>query len=283
MLNLRDIQNIPFFQKKLFQKGDIIFDEGVVDGYIYIVLSGQLSVEKYVSQWVKEVKKLAILNTWDIFWEGALSDSLPKQVRVQALSQGELVFIDVQKDMEKCIQQFPVVSFSLLKEIISLTNKRLLISNREVTVNFEITKYINNMESLDIKSFALLFDNISRVFWSDYLLYLEKKEFIEHTLVIRYDTREPGKFQNKVITFPDDFKRDVLEEYGINLWNNTLIQKITIGWTLLWYIVFGNKEAEFTDSDKRNSQLVASSLVWILRQKKLLDEERDKNYLKNSF
>jgi tRNA nucleotidyltransferase (CCA-adding enzyme) len=48
-------------------------------------------------------------------------------------------------------------------------------------------------------------------------------------LIIRYDTRNAGKNQDIVITFPDDFKTNVLEENGINLGRNTLLQKISIG------------------------------------------------------
>ena len=93
--------------------------------------------------------------------------------------------------MEKCLQQFPSLSLQILKEIISLTNKRLLVSNKEATVNYEITKQINALETIDTKGLTSLFDSISKIYGSDYLLYLEKKEFIEHTLVIRYDTRDP--------------------------------------------------------------------------------------------
>jgi hypothetical protein len=53
--------------------------------------------------------------------------------------------------MENCLQQFPTLSLQILKEIISLTNKRLLVSNKEATVNYEITKQINAIETIDTK------------------------------------------------------------------------------------------------------------------------------------
>jgi hypothetical protein len=65
------------------------------------------------------------------------------------------------------------------------------------------------------------------------------------------------------------------------LGRNTLLQKISIGWETLWYLVFGNNSQEFNDSDHRVVESIANSLVWILRQKKLLDEERDRKYIKS--
>lgn len=280
MLNLENLLHNPFFHKKWFQENQLIFDEWAIDTCLYIVYEGEICIEKYVSPDKKEVREIAILHSWDVFWEWAFSELTPKEVRVRAVKESMLFYIDVTKDLEQCLQQFPALSLQILKEIISLTNKRLLVSNREATINYEITKMINSIETFDMKSVTSLFDSISQIFGSDYLLYLEKKEFIEHTLVIRYDTREPWKFRDTVIRFPDDFKRDVLEEYGINLWKNTLIQKISVGWILLWYIVFWNAEEDFSHSDKRNAQSIANNLVWILRQKKLLDEERDKVYIK---
>ncbi len=280
MLDLNQLSQNPFFHQKKVQKDELVFDEGEIDTCLYIVWDGEICIEKYLSPERNEVKEIAVLHSTDIFWEWAFSASAPKEVRVRALEDSTLYFIDVAKDMELCLQQFPPLSLQILKEIISLTNKRLLVSNREATINYEITKLINGIEIIDMKNITSLFDQISRIFWSDYLLYLEKKEFIDHTLVIRYDTRNSGKYGDIVITFPDDFKRDVLEEYWINLWKNTLIQKISVGWIILWYIVFWNSLKEFSHSDKRNAQSIANNLVWILRQKKLLDEERDKVYLK---
>jgi hypothetical protein len=281
MFDFSQLQQNPFFQEKSFQRNDIVFDEWAIDTCLYVVIEWEFLIEKHISSNDSELKELALLHKGDIFWEWSFSQVVPKEVRIRAVKEGKLLFIDIAKDMENCLQQFPALSLQILKEIISLTNKRLLVSNKEATVNYEITKQINAIETIDTKWLTWLFDSISKIYRSDYLLYLEKKEFIEHTLVIRYDTRDPWKFQNKVITFPDDFKKDVLEESGINLWKNTLIQKISIWKIVLGYIVFWNKETDFTDSDRRSAHSIANNLVWVLRQKKLLDEERDRNYIKN--
>lgn len=281
MYNLHDLESIAYFQKKAYQKDEVIFNEGEENTFLYIVLEWKLLVDKQISLYSDDRKEIAILQPWDIFWEGSISGSYKKQVRVVCKELTILYYLDTTLDLHKCLIEFPLISFEIFKKIIALTNSRLLVSDREATINYEVTKRINGLEKVDFKSLTSLFDQIANVFWCDYLLYLEKKEFIEHTLVIRYDTRNTGKVENIVITFPDDFKTNILEENGINLWENTFLQRIRVSWEILWYLVFWNNSKDFNDSDHRIAESIANSLVWVLRQKKLLDEERDKNYLKS--
>lgn len=280
MYNLHDLESVVYFQKKTYEKDEVIFNEGEENIFLYVVLEWKLLVDKQISS-SEERKEIAILQSGDIFWEGSISGNYKKQVRVVCKEKAILYVLDTSTNLNKCLTEFPLISFEIFKKIISLTNTRLLVSDREATINYEVTKKINALEKIDFKSLTSLFDQIANAFWCDYLLYLEKKEFIEHTLVIRYDTRNSGKNENIVITFPDDFKTNILEENGINLWENTFLQKIAVWGEILWYLVFWNNSKNFNDSDHRVAESIGNSLVWILRQKKLLDEERDKNYLKS--
>jgi hypothetical protein len=115
------------------------------------------------------------------------------------------------------MRDFPKESLLLLNEIISLTNKRLLLANREITVNSELQKTISLLEKIDMRHIFFLIDRLKLIFACDYILYIEKSQFISDAIVIRYDTRAQGKFQDIAIRFPDDFSQDVLEKNGINL------------------------------------------------------------------
>jgi hypothetical protein len=136
--------------------------------------------------------------------------------------------IDASCDMTKCMRDFPSESLFLLNEIISLTNKRLLLSNREITVNSELQKTISKLEKVDMKNILHLVDQLKNIFGSDYILYIEKSQFLSDAIVIRYDTRQSGKLQDIAIRFPMDFSQDILEQNGINLGGYTLIQKLMI-------------------------------------------------------
>jgi len=58
-------------------------------------------------------------------------------------------------------------------------------------------------------------------------------------------------------------------------------QKLSIWKNDLWYLIFLKKNINFNESDKKVLASTSSSIAWLIKQKQLLDEERDKEYMEN--
>lgn len=66
--------------------------------------------------------------------------------------------------MKKCMEQFPLLVFEILKKVIVLSHERLMASDREATVNYEITTLINSIDKIEVKTLAFLFDTILQIY-----------------------------------------------------------------------------------------------------------------------
>ena len=283
MLNISLFEKSPLFQKKTFTKDEVIFDEWEVNDNLYLVKSGKLAVEKYTTDERLEVKELATLWGGNFFWEASISSETPKEVRIKALEDSELVFINAKVDFIKFLETNPQEAFYLFSFIIAETNKRLLTANMQIIANYEIDKTINELETIDTKSIFLLIDKIRSIVWCSYLLYLEKNEFVQDTMVLKYDTRLKGKAQDLAISFswnfpPEDFRKNKVYVSRFNL-----VIPVCVGKEILGYFVFGQNLRDFNESEKKTIVAVSASLTWVLHQKRLSDEEKNKNYMKGNF
>jgi hypothetical protein len=118
-----------------------------------------------------------------------MSSDTPKEVRIRALEDTELVFIHAKTNFLKFLEQTPQEAFYLFSFIIAETNRRLITANRQIIANYEIDKTINELETIDTKSIFSLIDKIRSIIGCSYLLYLEKNPYVHDTVVLKYDTR----------------------------------------------------------------------------------------------
>jgi hypothetical protein len=68
-----------------------------------------------------------------------------------------------------------------------------------------------------------------------------------------------------------------LEEIWINKSDKIITKEISIWNEVLWNIIVWRKQ-DFNQNEKRIFLAMINSLSWILKQKKVLEEERDKNF-----
>lgn len=268
----------PFFEKKIIQKGQLLFDEWSYDGNLYIIKKWLLSVEKYTTGDKIDTKQLAILKTGDFLWEASLAkDIWKKEALIKALETSEVLQIDAGKDMKKFIEENPSVWYDLLKHIIVETNERLWEANKLITSHYEIEKAINSMKEINAKNIFLLIDKIKDIVDADYILYFEKHQIMESFLTLKYDSRYPNKMQDKIFERSGYFLNlDALfDECNINPEDKIVINKLSIGNEIFWYLIFGREKRAFTGSDKKTFSSLCNSLAGIM--KKLLTDKETKN------
>lgn len=272
MVDLQTLQNSWFFQLSELKIWDVLFDEWDIDNFLYIVKSGKVSIEKYTQNKKRiESKKLAILWEWEIFWEGSLSNSRPKEVKVVALEDSVLLKIDAKKNFEKFLKKYSDIWVELLSKVIESSNKRLLESNFLVTSSYTIIKDISEISEFNNKNLFLIIDNLVNIIWADYILYIEKSPVFENVFIYRYDTRIPSKMQDKVLEVDDMLN---LQELWLKKGDNTLTEALKIWNKIIWYLIIW-RTIPFDDWQRKSISTIAVSLAGFIKQKQNRESERE--------
>ncbi len=281
--------NIDFFEKNKYFKHvhldawEILFDEWTMDNNIYIILAWKVSIEKYTTIQKQDTRQLATLKRGNFFWEWAINNSEVKEVRVIALEKTILISINAKNNLQKFIEEEPKEWFLFLKEIIDISNKRILSTNKEITANYEIDKYINEIEKIDLKNIFLLIDKIKCVVWCSYILYLENNDFVKNIFILKYDTRFKWKLKDIAIDVWTNFTYQDLRRNKVYASKFNIITKLFLGSTELGYLVFWNNLNDFKYDEYKMVLGISNRITWLLRQRKLLEEERNKLYIKQSI
>lgn len=281
LLNYCNIfESSPLFETKTINKWEILFDEWAIDNNLYIIKKWLLSVEKYTSNERTETKQLALLKSGDFLWEASLEKwNEPKEALIKALDKSEILIIDAKHDLKKFIEENPTIGYEVLKHIIISTNERLLEANKLITTNYEIEKTISAMKEVNHKNIFWLIDAFKNITDIDYILYFEKHQVMEKFLILKYDSRQPNKMQDRVFERSGYFLNldDLFIECNINQEDKIIINKISIGNEVFWYLIFGREKRSFNGSDKKIFSSLTNSLAWVI--KKLFSDKDLKNQL----
>lgn len=278
MLDINKLKESWYFKEVVLEKWEVLFNEWDFDDNIYIVLAWELSVSKYTSKAKDELKTLAFLNTNDAFWEAALNSSNKKEVNIIANRKTILLSINAKEWLEKFWEKYQTEALNLLKYIIYLSNKRLSESNYLITATYKISKEILELQDVNYKNIFLLIESIKEIICVDHIIYYENNPVMENYIILKYDTRKKGKLLNEVKELTNnklDLLDLVIENYQIHT------QKLSIWSNSLWYLVFLKKDYKFNESDKKVLAIAATSISGLIKQKQLLDEQRDKDYMNN--
>ena len=273
MINTKFLKSLNYFKEITLKRWDILFDEWEINNNLYYILSGKLSIEKYTTKEKKETKQLAIIWKGDFLWEWSLNTSEPKQVKVLASEKSVLLYIDAKTDFLDFMKEYPEEAKNILVYIISITNKRTLIWNKYITSIYEINKSIREIKKVNFKEIFKILDKINLILEWEFLIFLETNRIDKSYLTLKYDSRKSWKMQDKLL---EKWKYN-LEEIWIKKDYKILTKEIFIWEESLWNIVITKKES-FNQNDKRIFLGMINSLAWILKQKKFLEEERDKEF-----
>lgn len=284
MIDLEKYKNNPYFKKISLRKDDILYSEWTIDDNLYFIENGSLVVEKHSKFSNDSIKMLSILWENDFIWEWSINEGIsnPKEVQIRANEDTELLYINGKNDLKKFIESSPNEWYEIMKYIILKWNERLLSSNKEVTINYEINKAINSIDKIDLKNIFMLIDFIRLIIWCNYILYLENNDIYENILTMRYDTRTKWKLQDiQVEVDRRPWKQD-LRNSKIYLWKYNIFVKLSIWKYNLGYLVFWNNVFPFQKELARVIESICTSITWLLRQRKIMIEERNKEYIKDN-
>lgn len=282
MLDLSFIINNKYFTELILKENEVLFDEWEIDNNLYIIKSWSLAIQKYTTTDKKEVKQLAILNAWAIFWEWSLKWSEPKQVKIVALDNVILYKINAKEWIKKFIREYPNEWIELLNEIIDTSNKRLLESNFLITSSFEMSKTISEINIYDNKNLFSIIDKLEKILWSRYIIYLEKNPVVNNVMTVRYDTRNKWKMQNNIIYIKDNtLDLNHIKEDWIILEQNNLIEELRNKNEIIGFLIIWEKDNNFSEWHKKAIASISVLIAWFIRQKQIYQEEKDREMNKN--
>jgi len=101
--------------------------------------------------------------------------------------------------------------------IISLSNERILKSNKEITANHEINLAISKIKDFSLDAIYKLIIIIQGILEVDQIMYFEKNLVMDHYFKLRYDSYQAHSVQNTILKFENnqvDF--DLLEKEKIH-------------------------------------------------------------------
>lgn len=260
-MNISELKNTGFFKTLEIKASEILFDEWDIDDNLYIVISWELSILKYINDEKIEEKELAIVWKNAIIWEGSLSNSHPKEVKIRAIKDAKLLKIDAKKDFEEFLKSFPKQAIDLLWNIIDTTNKRLLESNYIVTIAYNLTKYIWELKEFNYINLFDILDELESTLNIKKVIYFEKSPAYDDIFILRYDSKQKWKLQTKIFTIKNQL--DLLNIEISKKWK-VLVEELKIGNKLIAYLVLWD-DKEIKDWQKKAIKIIKPAIASFIR------------------
>lgn len=284
MIQLENIKSSGHFTEVSLQKWDILFHEWDINKNIYIVYDGELCVQKSIATKRGEFKTLGLLGIGNIVGEWSLSNNDQKQVQIIANRNTTLLAIEWKKDFPNFVNAFPRDGYTLLTTIIDIANTRLLRANKELTANYEVNIAISKIKDISMSSIYKLLLIFESILWVDQIMYFEKNIVMDEYYKLRYNSKSKHSLQNKIIKFPGeilDFQK--LSEENIETAKYYRYTKLSLWEENHWFIVVWRDSKDFHENEEQLLQNTAWSFVGVIHQKKIMDDDRNKNYIKSAL
>ena len=119
------------FNRLSLAKNDILFREGSEGDTFFIILSGEMVIEKRVDKAGGRYKKLALMNRGDFFGEMAVMETQPRFAQARAAKDSELVELSRQRLLD-FIKDCPQEGAGLLIELLRVILGRLRHTSNEL-------------------------------------------------------------------------------------------------------------------------------------------------------
>lgn len=138
---IQDLENSNLVVQKMYNEGDIIFNEGDDTHSLILIKSGSVVIEKAINIEKTDFKELAYITSPSFIGEIALFEETKRTARARALTQVQVIEIS-REDFKKLISQNLNMATEILSEIIKTLAKRLSHTSLELALLYDITKHL---------------------------------------------------------------------------------------------------------------------------------------------
>ncbi len=140
------------------------------------------------------------------------------------------------------------------------------------------------MKQIHSKSINVLLDTIQYILWVEQIIFIEKNVALDDYFIVRYDSWEEKKIKNTVLNFKDkDFSVKELEKNDIAVLKHVTFTRLILWDINYWYIIISRNQNFFNENEEKILQNIATSFVWVIRQKEIQKDQKNKLSLKNNF
>lgn len=242
------------FKQTEYKTGDIIFKEGSAGNTLLIIISGEVIIEKKLDEEENNFKQLAVLSGGEFFGEMAVIEEKPRTAQARAFAPVVLYELG-HKEFFDFIKESPETGIPFLTEITKVVLRRLQNTSNELTMVFDLSKFIMEEHSSSkeflTKAAGEITPYLEGIWNIDAYLYNQFNE--EYDLVFSGENFK----KTKEIDIPkENIKTGWLNE-------SVYISVFDSKEKKLGYIVF-SKESNLTDFEKNNLSTIFNTISSIL-------------------
>ncbi len=129
------------FKRSFYKPGDIIFKEKSQGDSLFILVAGQVVIEKGLDDAGKDFKQLAILTDGDFFGEMAVLEGTVRFAQARA-EKGATLYEIKRQEFFKFITEHPENGIAIFTEIVRVISKRLQHTSSELTMLFDMSNLV---------------------------------------------------------------------------------------------------------------------------------------------
>lgn len=148
-----------YFKQTAHAAGDVIFKEKTAGDSLYIIVSGEVVIEKAMDAAGSSFKTLAILAGGEFFGEMAVIEGQPRFAQARA-SQDTAVFEVARQQLFSFIKEHPETGISLFSQIMRVTMRRLQHTSSELTMLFDLSRMLTQEHKSPAAFFSAVIDEV---------------------------------------------------------------------------------------------------------------------------
>lgn len=145
-----------YFNMKTMEIGTVIFKEKTMGDTLYIILEGEVIIEKKLDVEGREFKELAVLGGGDFFGEMAVLENQTRFAQARVSKKSNIYEIH-RCDLMNFIKQSPEAGISFYNGIMRTLLKRLKYTSNELTMLFDLSRQlmVNHRSPADFLAVAI--------------------------------------------------------------------------------------------------------------------------------
>ena len=130
-----------YFKPKSLGGGDVIFKEKSAGDTLYIIVTGEVVIEKAMDEEGRDFKTLAILSGGDFFGEMALIDGQARFAQARAGKDAELYEVG-REQFFTFVKEHPETGLKIFSAITRTVSRRLQHTSSELTMLFDLSRLL---------------------------------------------------------------------------------------------------------------------------------------------
>lgn len=148
-----------YFKPTAYAGGDVVFKEKTAGQSLYIIVSGEVVIEKALDAEGRDFKTLAILGAGEFFGEMAVIEGQPRFA--QARASKDTALYEVGRDqLFSFIKEHPETGISIFSQIMRVTMRRLQHTSSELTMLFDLSRMLTQQHKSPAAFFSAVMEEM---------------------------------------------------------------------------------------------------------------------------